>query len=1050
MSKILSKRILQNVAMVLLWCFFLQLKASASIHNAESEKSLKIFKNSAQTEITGTVTDASGVPMPGVGVKIKDTQLSVVTNGSGKFAIRTNNSNAVLVFTSIGYKTKELPLNGKTSVTVTLEEDDAKGLSEVVVIGYGTASRKDVTGAISSVNAARLENENPQSVADILKGNIAGMSVSLNTSAKGGGDLLVRGKSTLTAGNSPLIVLDGIIYNGQLSDINPNDIESVDVLKDASSLAVYGAKAATGVVAITTKKGTGSKPTITFNTNVGLAQLAQNMRPYDGPGFLDWRADVMRSGASTPSYIYNDPRNLPAGVTITQWLNGQTTADPVDLWLNRLGLTANEKANYMAGKTTNWYDDIFRTGFRQDHTLSVSGNKEDIRYYMSLGYQKNQNLIEGGEFSTVRFRLNLESQIAKFMTVGANIQYADRDEGAIEADWGQLINLSPYGDKYNPDGSLRRIPTDDVGLNARNPFLDMTYNSRMNRQNTLFGSLYGKVTLPFGITYQLNFSPGIDMYRTFNHLSSQNPNVITPGGSVTRANETRYNWQVDNLIKWNRTFGKIHNVDVTLLANAEKYQTWWTNAGNSGFIPSDLLGYHNLAAGILPTVNAEDKVYTGDALMARVNYSLMQRYYLTLSLRKDGYSVFGVNFKDATFPAAALAWTFTEESFMKNIKWLNYGKLRFSYGINGNRDLRNPSNGTVEPYAALAVLTTGKSVGFDANGNVVSITTLANGGRMANSDLRWEETKAFNVGLDFSVLKDRLSGTVEFYSKQTNNLLVEQKVPDITGYDYVYSNLAEIKNKGMDITLNSRNFSSTNFKWNTNFTMSFSRNKIVKLALPTDDPANGWFIGRDINSVWDYRVVGVWQENEVAEANKFNKAIRPGDFKLQDRDGNYVYGDADKDFLGFTTPRFIFAMRNEFNIFKNFDVSFQLLSNWGQLKQFNTAKNQPGSVGFARMTSYQVPYWTPSNPINDYSRLNSGTSGTSFNVYRDNSFIRLNAVAVAYSLPQSLLGKVKVKNAKIYANVNNAYVWTKDWNFWDPENNGPTPRIYTLGLNVSL
>jgi len=1049
MSKILSKRILQNVAMVLLWCFFLQLKASASIHKAESEKSLRIFNNNVQTEITGTVTDAAGVPMPGVGVKIKDTQLSVVTNGSGKFAIRTNSPNAVLVFTSIGYKTKEVPLNGKTNVTVALDEDDAKGLSEVVVIGYGTASRKDVTGAISSVSAARLENENPQSVADILKGNVAGMSVSLNTSAKGGGALLVRGKSTLTAGNEPLIVLDGIIYNGQIADINPNDIETVDVLKDASSLAVYGAKAATGVVAITTKKGTSSKPTITFNTNVGLAQLAQNMRPYDGPGFLNWRADVMRSGASTPDYLYNDPRSLPAGVSMTQWLNGQT-GDPVDLWLNRLGLTANEKANYLAGKTTNWYDDIFRTGFRQDHTLSVSANKEDIRYYMSLGYQKNQNLIEGGEFSTVRFRLNLESQIAKFMTVGANIQYADRDEGAIEADWGQLINLSPYGDKYNPDGSLRRIPTDDVGLNARNPFLDMTYNSRMNRQNTLFGSLYGKVNLPFGITYQLNFSPGIDMYRTFNHLSSQNPNVITPGGSVTRANETRYNWQVDNLIKWNRTFNRIHNVDVTLLANAEKYQTWWTNAGNSGFIPSDILGYHNLAAGVLPTVNAEDKVYTGDALMARVNYSLMQRYYLTLSLRKDGYSVFGINFKDATFPAAALAWAFTEESFMKNIKWLNYGKLRLSYGVNGNRDLRNPSNNTVEPYAALAVLTTGKSVGIDANGNAVSITTLANGLRMPNSNLKWEETKAFNIGLDFSILKDRLSGTVEYYAKKTSNLLVEQKVPDFTGYEYVYSNLAEIKNKGMDITLNSRNFSSTNFKWNTNFTMSFSRNKIVKLAFPADDPANGWFIGRDINSVWDYRVVGVWQENEVAEANKFNKAIKPGDFKLQDRDGNYIYGDADKDFLGFTTPRFIFAMRNEFNIFKNFDVSFQLLSNWGQLKQFNTAKNQPGSVGFARMTSYQVPYWTPSNPINDYSRLNSGTSGTSFNVYRDNSFIRLNSVALAYTLPQSLLSKVKVKNAKIYANVNNAYVWAKDWNFWDPENNGPTPRYYTLGLNVSL
>lgn len=1050
MSKILFKRILQKISITLLWCLFLQTNASAVSSTIESGKLLG-GKARSRVDVTGTVKDAGGVAMPGVGVKVKGTQLSVVTDADGRFVLKTDNPNAILVFTSIGYKTKEVELAGKTNITVSLEEEDAKGLSEVVVIGYGTASRKDVTGAISSVKATQLENENPQSVADILKGNIAGLSVSLNTSAKGGGDLLVRGKSTLTASSSPLIVLDGIIYNGQLADINPNDIETVDVLKDASSLAVYGAKAATGVVAITTKKGKGSKPSINFNTNVGFAELAQNMRPYTGQGFLDWRADVMRSGATTPAYLYNDPRNLPAGVTMTQWLNGQTTTDPVDLWLNRLGLVANEKANYLAGKTVNWYDEIFRTGFRQDHTISMSGSKEEISYYMSLGYQKNQNLIENGEYSTVRTRLNLESQVAKFLTVGANVQYADRDESAIEADWSQLINLSPYGDMYNPDGSLRRIPTDDTGLNARNPFLDMTYNSRMNRQNTLFASLFGKVNLPFGITYQLNFSPGIDMYRTFNHASSQNPNVLTPGGSATRAQETRYNWQVDNLLKWNKTFAKIHNFDVTLLANAEKYQTWWTQAGNQGFTPSDVLGYHNIGAGTTPTVSSEDKVYTGNALMARLNYSLMNRYNLTLSLRRDGYSVFGVNFKKATFPAAAVAWTFTEESFMKNINWLNYGKLRLSYGINGNRDLRNIDNGTVDPYAALAILAGDKYISTNGSGIASSTNTVANGTRMANSNLKWEETKAFNVGLDFSVLKDRISGSIDLYDKTTSNLLVRQNVPDVTGYGYVYSNLAKIKNHGMDISLNSRNMNTENFKWNTSFTMSFSRNKIVQLAFPADDIGNGWFIGRDINVIWDYKILGVWQENEMTEAAKYTKAaIKPGDFKLQDVDGNYVYDNNDKQFFGYTTPRYIFAMRNEFNIFKNFDVSFQLLSNWGQLKQYNTAKNQPGSVGFARQNSYVVPYWTPGNPLNDYARLNSGTSGTSFNVYRDNSFIRLNSVALAYSLPKDLLGKIKVKSAKIYANVNNAAVWAKDWNFWDPENNGPTPRYYTLGLNVSL
>lgn len=403
--------------------------------------------------VKGVVRDKSGSPVPGASVQVKNSKTGTSTSAEGAYSISVPDK-AILVYSALGYATQETAVNGRNQIDISLQEE-SKGLSEVVVIGYGTISRKDATGAISSVKAAQLENENPQSVADLLKGNIPGLGISLNTSAKGGGDMLVRGKSTLTAGTAPLIVLDGIIYNGQLSDINPNDIETVDVLKDASSLAVYGAKAATGVVAITTKKGRGDQPSITLNTNIGLVDLSKNMEVYQGQGFLDWRADVMRSGAVTPSYLYNDPRNLPEGVSLTQWLNNQT-GDPVDLWLNRLNLVANEKANYLAGKTVNWYDEIFRTGLRQDHTLSMGGRKNEINYYMSLGYQKNENLIEGGQFSTVRGRLNLEGQAAKFLTLGMNVQYADRDEartgdGALEADWSQLVNLSPYGDMYKAD-----------------------------------------------------------------------------------------------------------------------------------------------------------------------------------------------------------------------------------------------------------------------------------------------------------------------------------------------------------------------------------------------------------------------------------------------------------------------------------------------------------------------------------------------------------------------------------------------------------------------
>ncbi|RZJ92750.1 MAG: SusC/RagA family TonB-linked outer membrane protein [Chryseobacterium sp.] len=1006
-----------------------------------------------ENTIRGTVKDKSGIGIPGISVKIKNAKTGVSTGANGGFTISAP-ATATLIFSAVGFTTQEVPVGQRSSFSITLLEEP-QNLSDVVVIGYGTATKRDATGAISSVKATQLENENPQSLSDVLRGNVPGLSVGLSSSAKGGGDFLVRGKSTLSAGSSPLIVLDGVIYNGQLADINPNDIETVDVLKDASSLAVYGAKAATGVIAVTTKKGKGDEPLITINTNAGFAELAKNMRAYDGEDFLAWRGDVLRSGATTPEYLYTDPRNLPAGITLTQWLNGQS-GDPVDLWLNRLGLVANEKANYLAGKTEPWYDDIFRKGFRQDHTLSLSGRKQEVNYYMSLGYQKNQNVIEGGDYTAIRARINLEGQVAKSVTLGMNFQFADRDEartgdGSLEADWTQLINLSPYGDRYLPNGELRRIPTDDSGLNARNPFLRTVYNERMNKQNTIFGSVYGKVKLPFGFSYQLNFSPGLDFYRTFDYRSSRNPDVVTPGGSATRSNETRYNWQVDNLIKWNKTFANIHNFDLTLLANAEKYQTWWTQAGNEGFVPGDVLSYHNLSSGIKPTTNSEDKVYTGDALLGRLTYSLLQRYYLTLTVRRDGYSVFGVNSKRATFPSAALAWVFTDEKFLKNQKWLGYGKLRLSYGVNGNRDLRNPDNGTVDPYAALSQLTSGKYQTVTPGGVASDVNTVQIGNKMANSNLKWEETTALNIGLDFSLFNDRINGSFEAFTKKTTDLLVRQTLPNVSGYSNVYSNLARINNKGGEFSVTTKNLIEGNIRWSTNFNVSFNRNKIIALALPTNDPGNGWFIGKDIDVIWDYKVNGVWQLEEMGEAAKFTRAaIKAGDFKLEDVNGDYAYSDDDKQFLGYRTPRYFLAMRNEFNIFKNFDFSFQLLSNWGQLKQYNQAKNQPGSVGFARSNSYVLPYWTPGNPINDYARLNSGSSGTSFNIYRDNSFIRLNTIALSYSVPSDLLTKIRVKSAKIYANVTNAGYYAPTWTFWDPQNDGPTPRFYTLGLNVTL
>ena len=878
---------------------------------------------------------------------------------------------------------------------------------------------------------------------------------------KGGGDLLIRGRSSINAGTSPLIVLDGVIYQGQLADINPNDIATIDVLKDASSAAVFGAKAASGVVLITTKKGSGRKPLITLNSNVGIGTLAQDEPLYDGPGFINWRRDVQRSRniSSTKLYIFDDPRNLPAGVTMTQWRDGRA-GDSIDIWLDRLGLRPVEIANYKAGKTIDWYDRMFQTGFRQDHTVSLSGKKEEMSYYMSLGYTDNEGIIKGDDYQVFRTRLNLEGRVASFMTAGINMQFSDRDESQVPVNWGQMVNASPYGEIYNADGTLRDSPNDDLGNNA-NPFMDNTYTNRLQKNNTLFGTVYAKGNLPFGFSYQVNFTPSWDFYRYFNGVSARHVSFRVRRGVATRTTQTSYNWQIDNLLKWDKTFGN-HQFNVTLLMNAEKFQSWREQIDNEGFDPSDYLSWHQIGAGIKPIVTSDDQKSTGDALMGRLNYTFMERYMLTLSYRRDGYSAFGQSNPRADFPAAAIGWVFSDEKFLSSAKWLNYGKLRVSYGINGNRDIGR--------YQALANLTTGKYQYITSAGNVLVVSQLWVD-RMQNENLKWERTAAMNVGLDFTLLNNRISGSVDVYKKSTEDLLILRSLPTVTGFDNVMTNLGQVDNKGIEFSLTSTNLNKLNLKWRTTINFALNRNEIVHLYGPVnvydaqgkvigqqekDDIDNRWFLGHELDEIWDQRVLGVWQESERAEAAKYG--VAPGDFKVQDVNGDGKYSDDDRQFLGFRTPRFQWTLRNEFNIFRNFDFSFMLYSNWGQMTDYNQAKNNSGFQD--RQNSYKFPYWTKENPINDYARLYSSNGSATYSVYRKTSFIRLNTVALGYTLPQEMLRKAKIESMKIYVNATNPAIWAPDWDYWDPEfrnraSNGAistaiAPTYYSLGINVTF
>ncbi|MCL4637796.1 MAG: SusC/RagA family TonB-linked outer membrane protein [Olivibacter sp.] len=1031
----------KSISLLLAWLLF-------SVASAEAQQGITV------KGVVISQTDQA--PLSGVAVKEKGTTNGISTDDKGQFVLSNVKPNATLTFSFVGYVTQERVAQSQGTIRVELAADMAN-LEEVVVVGYGTTRKRDLTGAVSQVNAEKIQNEAPGQLSDVLRGNVAGVNVGYNRSAKGGGSLQVRGRTSFNASTSPLIVLDGAIYYGAWEDINPNDIETVDVLKDASSAAVFGAKSATGVVIVTTKKGKDGKPVINYNANIGLATMAVNERVHDANTFTSWRTDVFKSiNPNAQAYRFDDPRTLPSNISVDTWMGYDgSTGDPVRTWLRRLNMQPVEIDNYIAGKSVDWYDEVFQKGLRQDHNISVSGRNKDVGYYLGAGYLNNEGIVKDDQFKTLRTRANIEANITSFLSVGMNTQFTSRNESAIAYSWGEITSLSPWGSQYDENGNLIWRPnTENSG--GVNPGYDASHTDRLQRITTLNSTVFAKVNLPFGITFQTNFTPQLELYERYNHERSSHESWAAFGGRASRQQRETYYWQLDNILKWNKTFDEVHRFDVTLLANAEKYQRWNNTMTNDNFAPNDDLGYHGIGSGINPIVSSNDQYSTGDALMARLFYSYKDRYMFTGTYRRDGYSAFGQRNPRANFSSAALGWVFSEEPFFKS-KWFNYGKLRASWGTNGNRDM-----GGDEPmYVALADLTTGKYLYVQPDGTVIQVNQLWVN-RLGNPNLRWERNRSVNLGLDFALFNNKLDGSLEVYQMNSSDLLVQRSLPTVTGFDWVMDNLGEVRNRGFEVTLNSNNMQRENFSWKTSATFQLNRNSIQHVyrnldanGKELDDVQNKWFIGHAIDAIWDWKALGVYQLGEEEAAARYG--LRPGDYKLEDVNNDGRFTNADKQFLGYTEPRFRWSLRNDFQLYKNFSFSFMMYSLWGHQEPFNWLKSRNGFPD--RQNSYQFPYWTPENQSTEWARINSNEgSATGFNVYRKRSFIRLDNVSLAYNLPRDVISKYKIQNLRLYVNVRNAAMYAPDWELWDPEWNdsntdegpGPTPRYFTFGIDLTI
>ncbi|GAB3268187.1 TonB-dependent receptor [Larkinella harenae] len=1006
-------------------------------------------------EITGTVIDSlSNQGLPGVTVVIKGTQRGTTTNADGRYSIQAAPKD-ILSFSYVGYLIQEKPVGNQTSVTITLQPS-TNTLDELVVVGYGTMKKSDLTGAVIRIDSKTFKNQPMTQLTDMLTGTVAGFNANQATSAAGGSSLQIRGPKSLNATSSPMVVVDGVIFNGSVADINPVDIESIDILKDASSAAVFGARAAGGVILVTTKKGNQGKPIINVSANVGTASTTHDFKPFDAQGYLTFRRDVLRAtNPDRPVFYYDNPGTLPAGVSLDQWRNASNNpqTDNTQEWLSRLRFFPIEVENYLAGKTVDWYKEVIRTGLRQNYDVSIGGGSKDVTYYWSLGYQNNEGIIRGDKFSTIRSRLNVDFRVTDWLNVGVNSQFADRDESAVQANFAQMFIMSPYGSMFDQNGDVSWFPN---SFAVANPMINYYGQDRLRKINTLFASLYGKIKLPFGFDYKISFQPRYETIKDYSFWSSKTMEggSTRSGGYGVRNDASTYEYILDNLLHWNKQFG-IHQFDLTMLYSAERNRGWSSAISNQTFVPNQNLGFHGLQYGTNPTVSTNDTQITGDAAMARINYTLLNKYLLTASVRRDGFSAFGTKQPRAVFPAAALAWKISEEKFF-SLDFISQMKLRLSWGVNGNRD--------IGAYSALAQLLS--AMYYDGTNVQVGVynTTLA------NPNLVWEKTKSINIGLDMSMLRNRIDMTLEYYDMTTTDLLMKRLLPEITGFKDITTNLGLLGNKGFELTVNTVNLEKANFSWRSGLVFSLNRNKIkhlfgdyqektvdgktVSTELP--DYSNEWFPGQPIDRVWNYNVTGIWQTGEKDAAAVYK--LQPGDFKAVDVDGNGKYEAlTDKQFIGYRQPRFRIGLRNEFAFLKNFTASVFIRSELGHIAPFAEGLRTGGSDTYDRRNTNDFPYWTPENSINDYARLNNNTNvfGGGIKVYKELSFVRVQDVNLGYSLPAATAKKLKMNNVRFFASARNLLTFTK-WPGWDPEawdangNNLPMPKNFTLGLNLSL
>lgn len=993
--------------------------------------------NVQETVINGTVSDSNGTPLPGASIVEKGTANGTQTDFDGNFSLEVSNQNTVLVISYIGFATKEILVGDQTELSITLTEDTAS-LDEVVVIGYGaTIKKKDLTGAVASAdldNAGEFPNV---SIAQALQGSVAGLNVSATTNAGQNPTISIRGQSTLSSdagANAPLIVLDGIIYRGNLVDLNPADIASIDVLKDASSAAIYGSQASNGVILISTKKGqTLIKPTIEYSTSYSIQSPSNVLLPMKANELAAFYPDIFwaEGGRLAPDYLQVNPDYV--------WQNNFKT---------------NEIAQgYASGLDTPWWDLFSGNGFVNTHNLSVRGKTESIGYFVSGGITDQQAYLKNDEYTRYNFRINFDAKITDWLSIGTQTFVSVGDYSGVTAGTSTPFYLQPWAPIRDDSGEIIAQP--DGGY--INPYLTIAQDDSDVEKN-FFSNLYADIKLPLsGLSYRLNYS---NNYRTQND-SRFNPSANNFTGGASKSYAEARDWTLDNIVTYQRTFNEDHNFNLTLLYGVEKrnINSFSAEAKQFGI---DILGYNRLQAGdpsqnvITSNKEEETSLYS----MARLLYDYKNKYYFTGTVRRDGFSGFGKNDKTAIFPTVGLGWVISSENMFEDSSWLNFLKLRASYGQSGRRGLGR--------YDTAAIIGTGPSYVFGDGGQSFQGQSISS---LPNDALGWETTTGTNLGIDFAVIDSKFRGNVEYYKNETENILYGIQLPNITGFNAINSNIAKVSNHGLEFTISSTLVNKEDWNWEASLNFSSYRNKIDSILGPENDNdddgkeddlvGSGLFIGEPQNVIYDYEIIGMWQLADEADGSIWT-GFFPGTYKLQDLDNS---GDIssldDRKILGYQDPSYRFGITNTVS-YKNLSLYVFINSIQGGNDYYygNDAPHANGGWEKRDQLSYNnIPrggwdYWMPENPNAKYRRLDLGSQfgGTP---YTQRSFVRLQDVSLSYVFPEQLQDALRVSNLKLFVSGKNLATWTK-WNGLDPETGvgflpgSPLLRSYSLGLNVEF